>query len=83
MSTATRSCALPSASFIAIASTAKAILSYRIGKRDAGNFNAFLWDLRERVIGKPEISSDGHTAYEAAVENAFGASCSYGQIAKQ
>ena len=69
--------------FLAMAGTAKAILSYRIGKRDAENFNAFLWDLRERVLGQPEISSDAHGAYPEAVERAFGISCSYGQIIKQ
>lgn len=69
--------------FIALAGTAKAILSYRIGKRNAENFNAFLWDLRERVLGQPEISSDAHAAYPEAVERAFGASCTYGQIVKK
>lgn len=69
--------------FVALAGTAKAILSYRIGKRNAENFNAFLWDLRERVLGQPEISSDAHAAYPEAVERAFGASCSYGQIIKK
>jgi hypothetical protein len=45
--------------FTAIDSTAKAIICYRIGKRDAANFNAFLWDLCERVLGRPELSSGG------------------------
>ena len=69
--------------FFAIAGTAKAIVSYRIGKRTSENFNAFLWDLRERVIGQPEISSDAHPAYPEAIEQAFGAACTYGQIVKK
>lgn len=68
--------------FIALAATTKAIVSYRVGKRDSVNTQAFLADLRERVLGQPEISTDGFPAYREAVEMAFGASCSYGQIVK-
>jgi hypothetical protein len=41
--------------FIALAGAAKGILSYRVGKRDAVNTRAFLADLRDRVLGAPEI----------------------------
>jgi IS1 family transposase len=68
--------------FIAMAGTQKAIISYRIGKRNEANTDAFLQDLRERIINAPEISSDAWPAYESAVEEAFGSSCSYGQIIK-
>lgn len=37
--------------FIALAGAAKAIVSYRIGKRTAENTRAFVMDLRERVLG--------------------------------
>jgi hypothetical protein len=43
----------------ALASSAKAILSFRVGKRDFENTALFANDLRERVINAPEISSDG------------------------
>ncbi len=43
--------------FIALASSAKAIISYRTGKRDSDNTDEFMQDLRERVIGTPEISA--------------------------
>jgi len=36
--------------------------AHRIGKRDRANTRAFLADLRERVLGAPEISSDGFGA---------------------
>src|SRR5258708_21234273 len=35
--------------FIGIDATRKAIISYRVGKRDSENTNAFLADLRERI----------------------------------
>ena len=42
--------------FIALGSFNKAILAYRIGKQE--NTDAFVADLRERLISNPQISSD-------------------------
>jgi hypothetical protein len=39
--------------------TAPAIISYRTGKRDSENTDLFIQNLRQRVIGVPEISTDG------------------------
>ena len=50
--------------FIGMAGTQKAIVSYRIGKRDTANTDAFIQDLRDRVIGLPEISTDGFQALQ-------------------
>ena len=36
----------------------KAIIGYRTGKRDSENTDLFIRDLRERVLGTPEISTD-------------------------
>lgn len=69
--------------FLGIDGTRKAIISYRVGKRDAYNTHAFLADLRQRIVNKPEISSDGFFAYPNAVEAAFGADCTFAQIIKQ
>jgi IS1 family transposase len=69
--------------FVGIDGTRKAIISYRVGKRDGYNTNAFLADLRQRIVNKPEISSDGFSAYPDAVERAFGSDCTFGQIIKQ
>jgi IS1 family transposase len=68
--------------FTAMAATAKAIISYRVGKRDGANTRAFVADLRERVLGRPEISSDAWVSYPEAIEAAFGAGCTYGQVVK-
>lgn len=68
--------------FTALASTSKAIVSYRVGKRTGANTEAFVADLRERVIGAPEISTDGLHYYETAIRFAFGNRVAYGQIVK-
>ncbi len=67
--------------FTALGSASKAILSYRLGKRDFFTTETFLTDLRERVLGRPEISSDSFPAYKRAVSQIFDGS-DYGQISK-
>ena len=49
----------------------RAIVSYRTGKRDSANTQEFIADLRERVLGSPEISSDGFKPYLPAVRSEF------------
>lgn len=68
--------------FIGMASSAKAIISYRTGKRDSENTDLFIQDLRERVIGAPEISTDGFTPYRTAIRDAFNGRASHGVIVK-
>lgn len=42
----------------------------------------FLHDLRGRVIGQPEISTDGFHPYRMAIRDAFGDGASHGVIVK-
>ena len=56
--------------FIGMSASAKAIISYRTGKRDSENTDLFIQDLRGRVIGAPEISTDGFTPYLTAIRDA-------------
>ena len=41
------------------------------GKRNDFTTQEFVADLRERVLGSPEISTDGFTPYQPAVRDAF------------
>jgi hypothetical protein len=41
-----------------------------------------LHDLRQRVIGQPEISTDGFLPYRNSIRDAFGDSASHGVIVK-
>jgi IS1 family transposase len=68
--------------FLALDSIHKAIVSHLVGKRDNETADEFVADLRSRVIGSPQISSDGFEPYVGAVAMAFGESCHYGQIVK-
>ena len=53
-----------------------------VGKRDTDNTMAFIQDLRERVIGYPEISTDGWHPYKLAIRDAFGGRAVHGTIVK-
>lgn len=60
--------------YVALASSSRAIVSYRTGKRDSANTQEFIADLRERVLGSPEISSDGFKPYLPAIRTEFSGS---------
>src|SRR6266851_6968105 len=68
--------------FIAMAGTQKAIVSWGVGKRNMDSTMDFLHDLRGRVIGQPEISTDGFHPYRMAIRDAFGDGASHGVIVK-
>jgi IS1 family transposase len=68
--------------FIGMAGSQKAIISWGVGKRNTDSTMDFLHDLRSRVIGQPEISTDGFHPYRMAIRDAFGVSASHGIIVK-
>lgn len=57
--------------YIALGSSSKAILAYRTGKRDTDTTDEFIQDLRQRVLGSPEFSTDGWHPYKNAIRDAF------------
>jgi IS1 family transposase len=67
--------------FIALAASSKAILTYRTGKRAGATTDEFIQDLRQRVIGSPEFSTDGFHPYKQAIRDLFGSSA-HGTITK-
>jgi IS1 family transposase len=69
--------------FVALGGTSKAIVSYYTGKRTHDAALAFARDVRARVIGAPEISTDGLNAYPYAIEEAFRTDCSHGVVVKE
>lgn len=55
-----------------------------VGRRQAQHrqHDGLLHDLRGRVIGQPEISTDGFAPYHMAIRDAFGHGASHGVIVK-
>jgi IS1 family transposase len=68
--------------YIALAASTRAIVAYRTGKRDSDTTMEFIYDLRERVIGMPEISTDGFLPYQNSIRDAFGNRVAHGTIVK-
>jgi len=68
--------------FIALGSASRAIIAYRTGKRTSALTDDFIQDLRQRVIGAPEISTDGYHPYRNAIRDAFGNRVAHGVINK-
>jgi IS1 family transposase len=64
--------------YVALASSTRAIVAYRTGKRDGVTTDEFIQDLRARVIGAPEISTDGLHYYKPAIRDAFGSRVAHG-----
>lgn len=60
----------------------KLMLSFLVGKRDADCADAFIADLRERVNGRVQLTTDGHKAYLTAIEKEFGMSADYAMLVK-
>lgn len=68
--------------FIGLSSSTKAIVAYRTGKRNEVTTDDFIQDLRERVIGAPEISTDGYRPYLPAIRDAFAGRAAHGVVMK-
>ena len=60
----------------------KLIIAYRIGLRTQLDADEFMLDLAGRITSRAQLTSDGHTTYLNAVENAFGYDVDYAQIVK-
>lgn len=68
--------------YVALASSTRAIIAYQTGKRTGETTDTFIEDLRTRVIGAPEISTDGYHPYKNAIRHAFGNRVAHGTVTK-
>jgi IS1 family transposase len=66
----------------AIDADTKLVPSFYLGNRSAECANAFMQDLKSRLAGRAQITSDGLKAYVQAVEGAFGADVDFAQLVK-
>ena len=66
----------------AIDADTRLILSFLVGKRDAEYAHEFIKDLRNRVAGRTQLTTDGHRAYLTAIEKEFGGEADYAMLVK-
>jgi len=68
--------------YVALGASSRAIIGYLTGKRSTENTEQFIQDVRERVIGTPEFSTDGLASYQYAIRKTFGPKVAHGVINK-
>ena len=66
----------------AIDSDSKLIISYEVGDRSSLTALEFMDDLSARLTHRVQLTTDGHSVYLDAVEEAFGADVDYAQLVK-
>jgi IS1 family transposase len=66
----------------ALDADSKLILSWIVGGWDANFALALMDDVRGRLTGRVQLTTDGHRAYLEAFEEAFGADIGYGMLVK-
>lgn len=65
--------------FVAIDADTKLIPCFHIGRRTTDDTEIFVNDLRERIIGRVQITSDSFRPYLGAISRAFGTDVDYAQ----
>lgn len=68
--------------WVGIDADTKLVVSYLVGGRGADWAMDFMKDAASRILGRVQITTDGHRAYLEAVEEAFGADVDYAQLHK-
>lgn len=68
--------------FTAIEADTKLVISWLVGRRDAGCAAQFLQDVESRLSNRIQLTTDGHKMYLTAVPDAFGSAVDYAQLVK-
>ncbi len=68
--------------YLGVDRKSKLILGFHIGKREEGETDTFIEDLRKRVKGQPQITTDGFSAYNSAISTTFGKNANFAQQVK-
>lgn len=68
--------------WVALDPDTKLCVSWFVGLRHAQDAKAFMTDVADRLLNRVQLTTDGHTAYFEAVEDAFGGSVDYAMLVK-
>ena len=66
--------------FTALCVDSKALVAYRLGKRDFETTRAFLRDLQRRVLAPFQLTTDEYLPYRRSVRAIFGDTIHYGSM---
>ena len=68
--------------WVAVCADSRLAIHWHTGERDGMEAYRFLEELKSRLTVRPQITTDGHSAYLAAMEQVFGANVDYAQLVK-
>ena len=68
--------------WVAMDADTKLVPCWLVGLRDAGYATEFTRDLRNRLVNRVQLTTDGHKVYLEAVEDAFGGDVDYAMLVK-
>jgi IS1 family transposase len=68
--------------FTAIEAQTKLVISWMVGRRDAGFASEFLQDVAGRLSNRIQLTTDGHKMYLNAIIDAFADDIDYAQLVK-
>jgi IS1 family transposase len=68
--------------FTAIDADTKLVISWLVGRRDAGHAAEFLRDVAARLSNRIQLTTDGHKMYLDGVPDAFGSDIDFAQLVK-
>jgi IS1 family transposase len=68
--------------WVGIDADTKLCVSYLIGDRSRDSAFAFILDCAERIVGRPQLTTDALNLYPDAVEEVFGSNIDYAQLHK-
>lgn len=66
----------------ALDADSKLIISWLVGSRDADAACSFMYDVKDRLTNRVQLTTDGHKAYLVAVERAFEYDVDYAMLIK-
>lgn len=66
----------------AVCPDTKLVISWHTGERGLDSATRFMRDLSTRLMGRVQITSDGHNPYIQSVEAAFGSNVDFGMLVK-
>ncbi|MDI1483278.1 transposase [Polyangium sp. y55x31] len=68
--------------FVALDASSRFVIAWYVGKRDQASTDAFIADLRARLVVMPAMTSDGFAPYIMAIGTSFGPGVDYAQTVK-
>ncbi len=68
--------------YVALDASSRMVIAYHVGKRDQESTDAFMTDVRARLLVMPQMTSDGYAPYISSIGASFGPGIDYAQTIK-